>query len=720
MAKFFPRNPTYNANNIALPSNTQSRVWYGYRSSFFVIDGSLYHSANNTAVLNGYQIGNTGWDFANSSVATIDVDGIFEPSLFANPFDLTGSRLSSEYTVGRYNPVGTHYSSNNQTWSFKNCTAFTTSNVAVSTANSLIISTGTFNRATDRDTGLNVTTVQSTLNATFFSNNTLIGQWFIPAANGQPFIPHTFGAWVVNTTGITTTAQLQITERRFGDTNATFSFANNMPVGTFTTTNSVFLGAYSDNLQSVATPNLQANWPISGGLIATAANNTFIPAMTTVNQLFMGDQIMFGTSNTNHMQFTSSGRAVGVSGPKPIPTAPNASETGARVLAHYGNPFVFYYYYNSTNGGIQGVDTSTSTAVRLQIKSLNTATNTYTTSASIKKGVSGIIIPSQPITSSPTEHSFYNIVFNGADVQTIGVQRVNLNGTAGSYAVVPYTLTMTTEQQQTLYADLGHANTHASQFDQPGFRRQTVQRVWYSVSSTNVRRLHLGIYNTDGCGVVTGSNQFNDPLSRGRMFKIYSWTLNDSTPSATYLGSADTSSCAPRYFYPMDNNWTIMYLGGVLSNDQIFALNDTTGLYAYQSTMSYKAARLFKDKEGRQAAHVLDMANTSGGMISNYMDIITAEVGQQLVITSQNTSFTYTGTTITSNVAVDVYDYIGNRLSKNVAITIVGPTSTPGITFNDNSYATTITTSNSASTNVGIKVISSVGAKILGTVIESA
>jgi hypothetical protein len=726
MAKFFPRNPAFNANNIQLPSNTQSRVWYGYRSSFFVIDGSLYHSANNTAVLYGWQTGNTGWDFANSSVATIDVDGVFEPSLFVNPYDLTGSQLSPEYNLGRQYVQGTFFSQPNLTWSFKNRSTGPVSDITISTSNSIITA------ATSRVSGVgytppaNTANSRPTIDASFEAISTNYQEGYLPISNTSVlFITHSVGhfAWSSTTTGVRAAGNTQstFTERRLGDTTHNFRQGEiSVDTGAAIGNTAVMMGAFSDSptssLTTVGLPfsSYMVSWP--GG------RGGAFPVFAGPEGLFICDQQMFGTNTPGNFNPVNRGtpRSVFNAGTRPITSAPGAGEVGARVLAFDGDPHLFYYFYNADNGGLQGVDTSASTGVRLQLKSFNKSANTYTTLASIKKGVSGVIVPSQPISSDGTEHSFYNIIFNGTDVQTLTVQRVNLNGGSGAYAATPYTLNMTSQEQADLYADLGHANNFTSQFDQPGFRRQTVQRVWYSVSGTNARRLHLGIYNTDGYGVVTGANSFDDPSNRGRMFKIYSWLLDDNTPSATYLGSASTAGCGPRYFYPLDNNWNVLYLGGVLSNDQIFALNDTTGLYAYQSTMDYKAARLFKDKEGRQAVQVIDMANTSGGMVSNYMDILTAEIGQQLVISSNNTSFVYTGTTINSNVSVDVYNYLGERLSKNVALTIVGPTSTPGVTFGDNSYATTITTSDSESTNVSIKVISSIGAKILGTIVESA
>lgn len=400
-----------------------------------------------------------------------------------------------------------------------------------------------------------------------------------------------------------------------------------------------------------------------------------------------------------------------------------ANEAGVRVFLSRSSGHTFYLHFDAVLGGIQGVDTSAASVARLSLKNFNHGTNATTSVTTFKKGISGLVIPSNPDLDTTTAYRFYMISFNGAETgaQTISIYRPELNLSTGSATVgSAYTLTMTTAEQASIYQNAGHDNTGASVLDNADFRRTTVNRIWYSTDVNNNKRLHLGIYNTNAMGYVTGANGFNSAASRGKMFKIYSWSLDDSTTTATYLGSVDLSAYAPRYFFPLDNNWRIVYSGSSFTNDIILSLNATTGLYQYQNTMPYIAPRLFKDREGRWSVQMVDSSvAVCNSNYSNYIDILTSDVGQTLVVTANATSFTYTGTTINSNVTVNVYDYLGNRIAKQVSLSVVGATATPGVTFSGGAYSTTINTSNSADTVVPIQIISSTSAKVIGTVTEN-
>jgi len=315
------------------------------------------------------------------------------------------------------------------------------------------------------------------------------------------------------------------------------------------------------------------------------------------------------------------------------------------------------------------------------------------------------------------------ISFSGADAaaQGIIIQRVNLDLTTQTDTQTTYTNTMTTVQQQAFYAAMGHNATSNSTFNFSNHRRCTASRVWYSTDSNNVKRLHLGIYNTNAPGHITAANGFSSQGGAGSMFEVHSWTLNDGTSTATYIGKFETATWTPRYFCPMDTNWRQLYVGSSTNFDAIFSLNETSGLYQLRSLMSYNAARLFKDKDGRWCTQVFDTdVGVTDSCYGNYIDVITADVAQTVSITTPGaTSFTYQGTTINSTINVNVYDYLGNRVSKSVALSIISTTGLPGLQFSDGTVSKTITTSASADTSVAIRVVGANGGKIIGSVISS-
>ena len=66
-----------------------------------------------------------------------------------------------------------------------------------------------------------------------------------------------------------------------------------------------------------------------------------------------------------------------------------------------------------------------------------------------------------------------------------------------------------------------------------------------------------------------------------------------------------------------------------------------------------------------------------------------------------------------------MYDYLGARVAKSVALSIISTTGLPGVQFSDGTVSKTITTSASADTSVAIRVVGANGGKIIGSVISS-
>jgi hypothetical protein len=709
MAQFYTRNLIANTSIVA-PNSPANSVWYGYRSGFYTLNGTQYYTANNVAVLYGWQKNNVhAYDpYSYQYYGALDVDEIFEPSLFANPYDLAGQKYNAEYKSGTY--LGYGYAVNPVygwvTWKNMGATVQPSAWVANTT------------------TGLPITNVNY-INTAVTQTAPSTGQWVIqPNASGtylmvegptntyNKFVPRTLAVHAFRANSTTSwTIGTSYSEPTFGDSYTVFP--SNFPVANAPTGTTYYIPGTNPEQYTTSSSAFSG-----AGFMAFEAN-------TTSSTVSVGDQLIFGTSNTNlafASQVTGTSKTTTVWGAALYDGGTTTAEYGARIFLVRSSGYSFYLHYNSTNGGLQGTDTAAGTLNRVSLRMFNHSTNTYSVLTNLKKGMSGLVVPSQATVNTDSSYRFYWLSLNGADAttQTISIYQPSLDLTLGSATLgAAYSLTMTAGEQAQLYADLGHNNSAASKYDSPGFRRYTVNKVWYSTSSTGVRRLHLGIYNTNPFNLVTVANGFNNPTGRGSMFKIYSWELNDGAATATYLGSSDLSLCAPRYMHNLDTDYRTMYCGSSFQNDMVYALNNTTGLYNYQSTMPYVAPRMFKDKEGRRAVQFTDPTTSVGGIYNCYMDLLTVDVGQTLAITAAQTVFTYTGSEITSNVAVDVYNYLGNRLQKNVALSIVGPTSTPGITFSDGSYIKTIQTSNSQSTNVGIKVVSSISGKIVGTVTES-
>lgn len=690
MAKFYQR---------YFPAPATNLVQYGYRGSNYTVNGQQYDASTNLELTGNYQI-NCANNDCSSFVGNYAVDSLFEPMMIANNYDLGGSRFSGDYAGGQFWSHNTYRSTGTGTWTFKNHGQNNQVyySVQTSTANlcltGCVIGTAGF--------GTYSQTCQCFCNSTCSPCYNFI---VVEAPTG------TYNCFVPMTT-MSTSA---------GVCSYCSSFC-----ACFAPTQTVPEPTCGDTCVNYSTGSCwQVYYGGTAWCIQQGCENCIQPYAR--NTACIGDASYFG--NPRALIPCAAGnypcmlKGSYYSGTHPLYAGTGGTaEYGLRTFVARGGNKTWYFHYNSDRAGIQGSDTTGVTLNKLTLRVYDATATTTTVVTSYKKGISGLVIPSNPDVDDGSTYRFYFMQFNGFDTatQTITIYRISINLSTGAVTNTTYTNSMSAGDQQAVYANLGHNNTAASKLDNPAFRRQTVNRIWYSVDSNSVKRLHMGVYNTNGTELITGALGFSNDASAGSMYKIYSWTLDDGATTATYIGSAGFATYAPTYFCPLTNSWTVLYAGSAWGNDVILTLNATTGLYQYANTMPYKAARLFKDKDGRWASHQIDIASgTINGLYNNYFDIITADVGATLVLTANTTSYVYSGNTISGNVSVDVYNYLGNRVSKTVALSVVGATTTPGITFTSGGYTTSVVTSASASTVVGINVISSASAKIVGTVQES-
>jgi hypothetical protein len=88
---------------------------------------------------------------------------------------------------------------------------------------------------------------------------------------------------------------------------------------------------------------------------------------------------------------------------------------------------------------------------------------------------------------------------------------------------------------------------------------------------------------------------------------------------------------------------------------------------------------------------------------SVYWNVISTSISGNIVVTLQNASYTYSGSTISTNALVSAYDYNGSRIAQALTLTIdSGPA-----TFTGGVKTTSITTSASVDTSVAISITGS-------------
>ena len=742
MAKFYNRK----LGNLLTKNKI---IYYGYKGTNFVFNGQRFDATTGNAVPNAISM-NPVYDSTFSAatgslitgsvmtdrtpngathIAPIMAQQMFEPMTVGNNYDLLGSRWSAEYDLNTFYSYGTNTNPYGN-WFFKSLSAVNASisNINSTTGEAAAGSTGVLTTEGGTD-GLNYTGTITVGSSKAVSSSESSFKQFIPVESPPGtytyFYPKSLakiGAGATSNSNLSVyTFTTSYTEKIYGNTTASSSNTST----SFTPNNSSASAASFVGAKTITTTTSTNN----STTVYRYGSFESQRAATGFTQIFDGE--IYGNGiGTNAGCSASSNLVTNVNryelvyGGYPSDAHPVGTyDYGVRVFIKRTANHLYYLHHNSGNGGIQGVDISTDSVDRLSLKVVNFGTSTTTVLESYKKGVSGIIIPSQPDLDDGSNYRYYMVSFSGADAaaQGITIQRVNIDLTAQTDTQTTYTNTMTTAQQQAFYAAMGHNATSNSTFNFSNHRRCTANRVWYSTDSNNVKRLHLGIYNTNAPGHITAANGFSSQGGAGSMFEVHSWTLNDGTSTATYIGKFETATWTPRYFCPMDTNWRQLYVGSSTNFDAIFSLNETSGLYQLRSLMSYNAARLFKDKDGRWCTQVFDTdVAVTDSCYGNYIDVITADVAQTVSITTPGaTSFTYQGTTINSTINVNVYDYLGNRVAKSVALSIISTTGLPGVQFSDGTVSKTISTSSSADTSVAIRVVGANGGKIIGSVISS-
>lgn len=708
-------------------------VYYGYKGTNFVFNGQRFDATTGNAVPNAISMNPVYDSYAAStslSAAAVNVNGIdrsvpalgsthigiisaqqiFEPAHIGNNYDLLGSRWSAEYNLNTFYSYGTQRNAYGN-WFFKN--------ISILAPNVSNINSTTGEATTGSVSSVGTSSTHTTATSTVSGVPSTSTNWhqFIPVESPSgtytyfyPKTLHKVGATQTNNTNANYTLSYSLTEPQYGST-----------AGLTTGSLPSQYNNTSGNRGWTIYPATAAAWP--GADYASTAIRAGTVDNTSVERL---DSEIFGRGTVISLNSTQSlpfNGAVILGGFPSHAHNVGTFDYGVRIFIKRTANHLYYLHHNSGNGGIQGVDTSVDNVDRLSLKVVNFGTSTTTVLENYKKGVSGIVVPSQPDLDDESNYRYYMMSFTGADAaaQGINIYRVNIDLNTQVDTQTLYTNTMTTQQAQEFYAAMGHNATANSTFNNSNHRRSTANRIWYSIDSNSVKRLHLGIYNTNATGNITAANGFSSQAGAGSMFVVYSWALNDGTSTATYLGKFETATWTPRYFCPMDTNWRQLYVGSSTNFDAIFSLNETTGLYQLRSLMSYNAARLFKDKDGRWCTQVFDTdVAVTNECFGNYIDVITADVAQTVSITTSGaTSFTYQGTTINSTINVNVYDYLGARVAKSVALSIISTTGLPGVQFSDGTVSKTITTSASADTSVAIRVVGANGGKIIGSVISS-
>lgn len=190
---------------------------------------------------------------------------------------------------------------------------------------------------------------------------------------------------------------------------------------------------------------------------------------------------------------------------------------------------------------------------------------------------------------------------------------------------------------------------------------------------------------------MTDSYRFADNIPASRT--IVTYTVDASDPKILTHKNAVTVPYSIRQAVFLNDAKTIL---GVITYDAfyLYKWNDSTG-WDLASTFTERMNAVGRDSLGR----IWGLSSS----YSNYPDIhlITTDTPVTITVVPENTSYDYTGTTISTYVNVSAYDYEGNRMELTATLEITGSS----MQFTDGSSIKNVTTSTSGETQVAVNII---------------
>jgi hypothetical protein len=190
-----------------------------------------------------------------------------------------------------------------------------------------------------------------------------------------------------------------------------------------------------------------------------------------------------------------------------------------------------------------------------------------------------------------------------------------------------------------------------------------------------------------------------------RTFVVFS--MNPTNPLALTYHSFVTIPVTPKNIIWLNTAKTLL---GVITTNFFYTYSFTSGTgWTLTGSLPYQMWAVGLDSTGRIFG--VDRGLTQQGQIH----IITLSVPVTVSVTPAQTTYNYTGSTISSTLAVSAYDQNGARISTQVKLVIDGGS----MTFGGSNLTTTVTTSTVADLSVAISITDGGYSNIIASVVLS-
>jgi hypothetical protein len=296
------------------------------------------------------------------------------------------------------------------------------------------------------------------------------------------------------------------------------------------------------------------------------------------------------------------------------------------------------------------------------------------------------IWPSHTIMESSSQGYFYYPLLT-ASALTVYVPTLTGLGSGGTPAITAYNAA-----GGTLTAVGGGPLDTSAITSYPSLYTTTNRNVRAFVTETaGTRHLHVYVFEPFHTSATVPLPNFN----------MYVWRL-DSKNTATFVQKVDMTAGRLRTIIPTDN--TQKRIVAVYDDRIVFyQWASVTETWVLQSTQPLQTGDVGVDTTGRVwATTSLGTYQSLGNLAQELHLFDTAGAAANIVATFDETSYTFTGTTIDANIIVNAYDTTGNRVSQMVRLERVST----NFSFASGGASTIAATSTSGDTLVPISIFS--------------
>lgn len=403
-----------------------------------------------------------------------------------------------------------------------------------------------------------------------------------------------------------------------------------------------------------------------------------------------------------------------------------------RAFLYADNNYIWFWetQWNSTSlPGPARINHPTQTTQFLFLKKMTYGGTETTINNIIPKGLDGTHWPTQNLNETTSSVSIIIPTFEYVTTPRVIFRKLVIDKTSSTETFSNLVTPNDNGNVSTrIYNTQGYGNLYASYSQGGGVVNDDMWRglkhilTWVTTMPSGNIYLNMGVEQMTTSPDSTLQNYFKPGyrsygfpmLDVNQMFKIWTYQLDAGLTTATYISESDFSQTCPKYYFPLNDNWNTLYVGGMADypQDTVWVFNEQYYQWQKVQTLPYNASQVAVDGQSRLWTVTQPGAGSNFRDVRDEINLETITLPYTANVVFANVNLIYTGANISTTANVDVFDAYGSRKSANVTLNIVGS----GMTFIDGTTSNTYTTSSTVTTPYSFNVTSGSYARVVATI----